>query len=783
MSIQRPNPVAMEPPGRWLTTIFPTALANVGACNPIVWVASGVVAPVDSYVNGTAFLPLPPGIQLYGGFVGTESALSQRDWRANPTHLSGIGTSGTNRNAVVGISSGLSPVGTGATIVDGFIIENGGQYGVAINGQSPLVQNCVVRSNATGGISLFASSAIISNCTVMANSAAASLAGSGGGVIVTLTSTNDHPAFVNSLIQGNSATNSGGGLYIRGNQTPGNCSLIGCVISGNAAGNLGGGVAVISANVSIINCTIAGNRNGDPVFGGGAGIEALEATVNVQNSILWYNAATGNVLEKAQVLGSHSAISLDHSSVQGLNAWQGNSNTGLNPLFTQPLLGSSAPSIAGDFQLESCSPLIDAGSATDLASASMVPTVDAAGSARSVRNVDLGAYEFAGFVTPLLSVSQQPTSVNFCPATPPSFAFDVAGTGVTWQWQVNQNDGGGFTSIADGSFYSGSTNQTLTILNPQAAMDGWQFQCVAGGVGGCTVTSIPATLNFPRLQWFVNAAANPGGDGSSWATAFNSLQSALTNSHLLPCGAEIWVAGGQYAPSFNADLQRVGFRLPPGAGIYGGFSGTETNRNQRNWQANPTVIEAGAGTLFSSVNEALDQTARLDGFILRNGWVGFDNETNASPTIANCAFINFTNYALYNSFGSPRITNCVFLHCGQAGGAVRDHSDGAIYSGCAFLQNNDAVVAESSSQLLLDRCWFAANTNSCLNIDSSSSGTVANSVFSGNEEQFGTVFFVAGGGSLDVRNSTIAGNRGRMAAGSGCGPPPRWCAGMAGSSI
>ena len=57
--------------------------------------------------------------------------------------------------------------------------------------------------------------------------------------------------------------------------------------------------------------------------------------------------------------------------------------------------------------------------------------------------------------------------------------------------------------------------------------------------------------------------------------------------------SEIWVAAGTYRPSDRldaADPRSVTFRLPGGVGYYGGFAGTETQRDQRDPAENETVL-------------------------------------------------------------------------------------------------------------------------------------------------------------------------------------------------
>jgi hypothetical protein len=83
---------------------------------------------------------------------------------------------------------------------------------------------------------------------------------------------------------------------------------------------------------------------------------------------------------------------------------------------------------------------------------------------------------------------------------------------------------------------------------------------------------------------YVNGRDDPtcadGGDGTSWATAYCSLHLALADA---VAGDEIWLAEGKYhldeAPYVNTD-PAVTFVVPDGVSLYGGFEGTETNRDQ-----------------------------------------------------------------------------------------------------------------------------------------------------------------------------------------------------------
>lgn len=109
--------------------------------------------------------------------------------------------------------------------------------------------------------------------------------------------------------------------------------------------------------------------------------------------------------------------------------------------------------------------------------------------------------------------------------------------------------------------------------------------------------SAPIALGQPfQNRWYVDASAAPGGDGSTWGQAFAHLQDALAAAFGIPDEThEIWVAAGTYHPDRSmSNPQGSGdplttFDLLGSTSIFGGFSGGETDRNQRDPTANTTI--------------------------------------------------------------------------------------------------------------------------------------------------------------------------------------------------
>ena len=231
-----------------------------------------------------------------------------------------------------------------------------------------------------------------------------------------------------------------------------------------------------------------------------------------------------------------------------------------------------------------------------------------------------------------------------------------------------------------------------------------------------TALSAPAgaELRQPAGIIYVDRDATGTNNGSSWANAFTSLQSALD---VAGTGAEIWVAEGTYIPtkpSDGGDPRSATFRFDrnQGIAIYGGFAGTETTRSQRDWVAHPTILSGDLagndGPNFANNGENsyhvlnisyTEGPVIIDGFTIRGGNAnkgedcsnlggahrchsnggGINNVNMASPTLAN--LIIQDNYALREGGGmynfcdsNPSLKNITFSgnQAGVAGGGLTD---------------------------------------------------------------------------------------------------------------
>lgn len=283
-----------------------------------------------------------------------------------------------------------------------------------------------------------------------------------------------------------------------------------------------------------------------------------------------------------------------------------------------------------------------------------------------------------------------------------------------------------------------------------------------------TLRSIPAALlalcvtasaSHASVR-FVNAVAAGTGDGSSWANAHTNLRTALVAAQP---GDELWVAQGTYVPG-NTPAASDTFQLRSGIALYGGFTGIETSRAQRDWNAHATVLSgdiAGddvyvGGTVYFGWNigaagnsahvvtgSGVDATAVLDGFSVVHGAIGLPGTPAGSwdmygsglfnvagnPTVRNCTFAyNLAAFgeggAIYNYDSSPTIEGCRFVenyvHLGNGGAISNYGACSPVIRDCTFLENETvyssgywgsggAIACNGTPPITIERCTFERN--------------------------------------------------------------------------
>jgi hypothetical protein len=661
-------------------------MINASAAGDQVWVAAGTYLPtldISGLVptdNRTKTFLMQSGVSVYGGFAGTETALSQRNWSTHPTILSGdLGTLNDNADNTYHVVVVNAP--TAPTNLDGFTIMGG-----------------------------YASSNSIFLTTAGGNQNGGGIYTYGGGTNLTLR---------NLSIVNNYAVNWGGGIFNNATASP---TITNVVIVGNSSSNFGGGICNYGSSPTILNTTIANNTTTNP---GGGMANLFSSNAVIKNCIVWGNTSGGIISALNNIVSTPIVTYSDVQQSSGVFTGTGNINA--NPIFfsSNPIGPDGIWMTADDgVQLGCGSPCINMGNNTN------APTTDILGNSIFATTRDMGAYENQGTLgIPLPIVA---TTQSFCSSN--TVANLVATGAGTINWYTTPTGG---TALA-----STTPLTTTTYYVSQAVMSCGESDRIAVGV-----TVLPSVA-VVYVDWSIMTS----GDGSSWATAFKTLQEGIN----VPCVVQVWVRAGTYFPTLDinglvpTDARSKTFLIKSGVGVYGGFAGTETALSQRNWRANQTILSGDLGSSSSTsdnayhvvvVNAPIAPT-NLDGFTITDGNANgsgtfltnsngnrngagiytFGGGTNLSLnnlSIVKCSASN-NGGAMYNTNNaSPTITNVVVV------GNSSSSFGGSIYNDLASsptilnttVVNNTAVFSgggiynSANSNAIIKNCIVWGNTD------------------------------------------------------------------------
>ncbi len=373
-------------------TALPTLQAGLLAAieGNQVWVGQGVYRPAAAVAGDAdpreATLLLKPGVTVYGGFEGDETAPDQRSLtESSYSVLDGrmeLEGGGANAYHVVTVTTDGH--------LDGFTILNGVADGpvphevgggILVEKGALTLSHCVVKDNTAvasgGGLYGYMSIIDLADTAFSENHTDAE-----GGAVYT---TDSVVRIKRSRFEGNSAAEDGGGIS---NANSREVTLVSCAFSGNQSTNgYGGAVKNRYATLRMANCVLDGN---DARFGGGLGdqrsprVEILGCTffdnlaeqagngiffedndgdnITLANAIFWSEAASAGS-EDCQVTagGMTGDIGVTYSDMPTCGTAAGVSCAvgciSLDPLFANP----SGPG-AISFALGPGSPCVDAGS-------------------------------------------------------------------------------------------------------------------------------------------------------------------------------------------------------------------------------------------------------------------------------------------------------------------------------------------------------------------------------------------------------------------------------------
>lgn len=741
----------------WANATTLTKALDKAVAGDQIWVQGFEPVTKDElYIVPQEGFTVKSGVQLYGGFKGTETELTDRETLGKPYQLkyrsvlSGdfgkddamddvnlIFPANTTRqnNATHVLTLNMEPTQTSGnnntypTVVNGFTITGGQADGTDEEGKGGGVY--VTGSNEGGG------NFRIERCFLFNNYAT-----QGGAVYVTsdVKNVNNGESLINQCVIYNNAAgeraaveNQGGGVYLDGAATVVNTSIF---------NNENGGVR-LSSGSKVVNATIARNT--------GAGVDLTTASnsTNVYNSIIWGNTSLS---AEYQPTFKHSAYHEVTADDKNSNVYVAKENRGdqYGPMFDAP---SVKTSYDRDFDwLQSAYPLwswnvlegsvmIDKGDEKAYNSTAY-GSEDMAGHNRvSGTNISIGAYEYQYLPTSRIRYVKQ----------------GATGDGSSWD-----NASGDLQKMID-ELAESTPSQTGEVwvaagtYTPQSQLiSGTAYSAsfrmrdgisVYGGFAG-TETSKLGRLKKSAMPWdFTNQtileAAYYKHDDLDWTN--NKWTLTSDSRHV------VWFAPMSGGTAF-ANVTTL-----DGVTIQGGYAQGGTGQDN-------FLTDRGAGVYMDGANAYLSNcivrenyaTGNGGGVYLKNGRVQtsliYNNNADAdggAVYVENRGLVHrsmLTNNSALNGAG-------VYLHNGaEAGSGAPDYPEYLILSTCVVSNNtvrgNGAVYCDKGGVLMQN----TITNNECVtatdatNVNASQTGgiyvdeyaLVLNSVLWNNQMQGGT---------------------------------------------
>ncbi len=612
------------------------ALESATVAGTKIYIARGTYKPSQQYNFTTgatstgdlraASFKIPEGVEIYGGFDGSENErnfsqaqLDARDLVANQTILSGdIGTTNDNTDNVYHVvyTKGVST----ATKLDGVTIVKGNATGTGAN------INGAGWFNDGSGIGNTSNPTVV-NCIFSENNASF-----GGGMYNYSFGGTANPTLTNCVFSKNNATNSGGGLYNNGGGGVSSPTLTNCTFSLNTTTNDGGGI--------YNNGTNSGSSN--PI---------------IRNSIFWGNTA-GNGAS-----WFNGSANVAYTLIQETTLPTATTDNGNNKLNQDPLFVDAAN---GNVRLQAGSPAIDAGNNANITGV----VRDVAGKPRIFQStVDMGAHEAQGLpeinlrgngvdIASGTTATSTTNNTNFGQSvgTPISKTFIIQNTGagvlnITNITSSNttfvvSNSPSNVTISGQAEFtltftptVSGLQTSTITINNNDADEAAYTFNVAAEGI--CPTTANVSVLTSPILSNEASSIVVESKLGVTYQLQNVDNANANVGSTVAGTGETIFLPTGQLTTTTQFRVQTTG-SLNCGtatlntvtvtvSGTNGyGYRQTQTNVcNPANTLAAIDVSLTGTSYNWNNGTMTQDLTNVADGLYSLN----IDNGTTVLPVI------------------------------------------------------------------------------------------------------------------------------------------------------
>ncbi|MEO9871815.1 choice-of-anchor Q domain-containing protein [Ekhidna sp.] len=298
---------------------------------------------------------------------------------------------------------------------------------------------------------------------------------------------------------------------------------------------------------------------------------------------------------------------------------------------------------------------------------------------------------------------------------------------------------------------------------------------------------IVAFSTTAQNTYYVDVNATTGlKDGSSWTNAFTDLQPALDEAQP---GDEVWVAQGTYLPTespnqTSTDTRDKSFHLDKDIRLYGGFTGTETQLDQRDFQSNLTILSGdfndddatygmgeslqisdnGENAYHVMITAKLSSHAIIDGFTIKSGHA---HGTGGSITFSGILFMRSMGGGMINRDSSPSMTNIIFEeNKGLHGGGLLNRSSSPSISNVTFTRNYASNAAgmlnHQSSFPIISSTSFIGNraqhNGGGMSNNSNCAPQIYNSTFVGNFSYYGAAMYNVNAVYPTIVNSTFTMN-------------------------
>jgi Secretion system C-terminal sorting domain len=273
-----------------------------------IWVAAGTYYP--STIDATKSFSMVTNVKIYGGFVGNEAALTQRDWVNSRTILSGeIGTTGLADNSYHVIKN----ININNALLNGFSIEKGYAFAGGINNLGAGIYNSGVTNTK------------FENIYFNSNRA------NGGGAMY---NTNSPTEISNCVFDANSALSFGkAGAIFNANS---NINISNCVFNANIADAGAGAIYNNSSNITVRFSTFYKNQTFVNALVSPSGIENDASNLTMVNTIMWDTIGGANIKNT-----NAGTATVSYSNIQKAGAaYTGATNTNVDPLFNDPTNGN-----------------------------------------------------------------------------------------------------------------------------------------------------------------------------------------------------------------------------------------------------------------------------------------------------------------------------------------------------------------------------------------------------------------------------------------------------------